>query len=469
MKTRFAPSPTGYLHIGGVRTALFSWLHARRHGGSFVLRIEDTDRERSTQASVDVILDAMQWLGIDWDEGPFFQTERFERYAELSQQLIDNDQAYPCYCTKEELDAMRAEQVARGENPRYDGRCRARQEPRAGVDPVIRFRTPDTGQVIIEDLVRGTVTTENDMLDDLIIVRPDGTPTFHFCVVIDDADMGITHVIRGDDHLNNTARHVHMIAALGFERPEYAHLPMILGEDGARLSKRHGAVNVLECREEGYLPEAILNYLVRLGWSHGDQEVFSREEMIEFFDVKDVNASAAKFSPEKLRWLNQQYIMAAEPESLLPILLAQMQKLDMDPASGPEPLQVVIAYRERAETLRELARTVSYLYQDDITLDPAAAKKQLRGVMQAPLQSLHSAFAEIDEWTAQAIHAAMEATADKHELKFGKIGQPLRVAVTGGPVSPPIDVTVELVGKARTLERLEEALQFIEKRIAESG
>ncbi len=388
MKTRFAPSPTGYLHIGSVRTALFSWLHARRHGGRFVLRIEDTDRERSTQQSIDAILAGMQWLGIDWDEGPYFQTQRTERYAELAQQLLQNGQAYRCYCTREELEEMRAAQVARGENPRYDGRCRNRREPRESVDPVIRFKTPDQGEVVIEDLVRGTVTYDNAMLDDLVIVRPDGTPTFHFCVVIDDADMGITHVIRGDDHLNNTARHVHMMAALGFERPVFAHLPMILGEDGSRLSKRHGSVNVLEYREEGYLPDALLNYLVRLGWSHGDQEIFSRAEMIELFDVADVNASASKFSQEKLTWLNQQYIMAAAPESLLPLFVEQLGKLELDPANGPEPVRVIEAYRERAETLRELAATVFYLYEDDITVDEQSAKKQLRPVMLAPFATL---------------------------------------------------------------------------------
>lgn len=468
MKTRFAPSPTGYLHIGGVRTALFSWLHARHHGGQFLLRIEDTDRERSTQASIDVILEGMRWLGIDWDEGPYYQTQRFDRYAEVAQQLLDKGQAYRCYCSKEELDAMREAQVARGENPRYDGRCRERTEPKAGVSPVIRFKTPTTGTVVIDDLVRGTVTYENHMLDDLVIVRPDGTPTFHFCVVIDDADMGITHVIRGDDHLNNTARHVHMIEAMGFARPVYAHLPMILGEDGSRLSKRHGAVNVLEYREAGYLPEAVLNYLVRLGWSHGDQEIFSRDEMIRLFDVTDVNASASKFSPEKLTWLNQQYIMAAEPDTLVPLLVEQLGKLGQEVTNGPDPLRVVTAYRERAQTLRELAATVFYLYEDDIAVDEGSAKKQLRPVMIEPFRTLIDKLANVGDWQADAVHEALEAAAAAHDLKFGKIGQPVRVAVTGGPVSPPIDVTLELVGKERTLQRLAHALQFMEQRAAES-
>jgi glutamyl-tRNA synthetase len=469
VKTRFAPSPTGYLHIGGVRTALFSWLHARRHGGEFVLRIEDTDSERSTQESIDIILEGMQWLGLDWDEGPYYQSQRNDRYTEMAQQLLDEGKAYHCYCTKEELDAMREEQVARGENPRYDGRCRDRQEPRDGVDPVIRFRTPDTGEVVIDDLVRGTVTYENQMLDDLVIVRPDGSPTFHFCNVIDDADMGVTYVIRGDDHLNNTARHIHMIDAMGFNKPAFAHLPLILGEDGSKLSKRHGAVNVLEYREEGYLPDAVVNYLARLGWSHGDQEVFSRAELIDLFDVKDVNASASRFSGEKLTWLNQQYIMAADPDDLVEPLLEQMAKVGIDPANGPAPRRIVEAYRERATTLRELAASVRYLYEDDVPLDPGAAKKQLRPVVGEALQSLREAWAALPEWTAASVHGAMEQVCEQHELKFGKVGQPVRVAVTGGPVSPPIDVTVELVGQERALARLDQALAYIAARAAAAG
>jgi len=468
MKTRFAPSPTGYLHIGGVRTALFSWLHARRHGGRFVLRIEDTDRERSTQESIDIILEGLEWLGIDWDEGPYYQSQRLERYAELAGQLLDEGKAYRCYCTREELDVMREEQVARGENPRYDGRCRDRQEASQGVDSVIRFKTPQEGEVEINDLVRGTVSYENHMLDDLVIMRTDGTPTFHFCNVIDDADMGITHVIRGDDHLNNTARHIHLIEGMGFEQPVFAHMPLIMGEDGAKLSKRHGAVNVLEYREEGYLPDAVMNYLVRLGWSHGDQEVFSREEMISLFDVKDVNASASRFSGEKLTWLNQQYIMAAKPESLVPVFVEQLGKVGLDPANGPDPLKVVVGYRERAETLRELAATVFYLYKDEITVDPGSAKKQLRPVMIEPFKTLIDKLSAVEVWQGEHIHAAIEASAAAHELKFGKIGQPVRVAVSGGPVSPPLDVTLELTGKKRSLQRLQDALKFMEQRAAES-
>ena len=433
-----------------------------------MLRIEDTDRERSTEKSITAILDGLSWLGLDWDEGPYYQTDRYARYAEMADQLVATGKAYPCYCTREELEIMRAEQVALGENPRYDGRCRDRAEPGTGVEPVIRFRMPESGEVVIDDLVRGRVVYENEMLDDLVIMRPDGTPTFHFGVVIDDADMGITHVIRGDDHLNNTARHLHIIDALGFERPQFAHLPMILGEDGARLSKRHGAVNVLAYRDQGYLPAAVLNYLVRLGWSHGDQELFTRDQMIDMFDIADVNASASKFNPEKLNWLNQQYIMAADPADLVPELLQQMRRAEIEVDNGPDPLRVIAAYRERAVTLRDLATAVRYLYVDEIQLDPAAAKKQLRPVLRDALSTLAERLAKLDCWEAPAIHEEIAAAAASHALKFGKIGQPVRVAVTGGPVSPPIDITVELVGKERTAQRLQQALAYIDERVAQA-
>ena len=312
IRTRFAPSPTGYLHVGGARTALYSWLHARKHGGKFVLRIEDTDRERSTEASVNAILEGMTWLGLEYDEGPFYQTDRFERYGEIIQQLMDKGLAYHCYCTREELDAMREEAMKRKEKPRYNGRCRVRSEARDGVEPVIRFKNPVDGVVVINDLIKGKVVIQNSELDDLIIARSDGTPTYNLTVVVDDWDMGVSHIIRGDDHLNNTPRQINLLRALGAEPPTYAHVPMILGEDGKRLSKRHGAVSVMQYREEGILPEALLNYLVRLGWSHGDQEVFSMEEMIELFDIENVNSAASIFNPEKLLWLNQQYIIASK-------------------------------------------------------------------------------------------------------------------------------------------------------------
>ncbi len=464
VKTRFAPSPTGYLHIGGVRTALFCWLYARHFGGQFVLRIEDTDRERSTQESIDAILTGLEWVGLDWDEGPFFQSERFGRYRTRANEMLEAGTAYHCYCTADELDELRAEQIAAGQNPGYDGRCRNRIEPRSGVEPVIRFKMPRTGEVVIDDRIRGQVVFSNEELDDFIIVRADGTPTFHFSVVIDDEDMGITHVIRGDDHLNNTPRHINLINALGFRRPVYAHVPMILGKDGSRLSKRHGAVNVLEYREQGYLPQAMLNYLVRLGWSHGDQEFFSRQEMVDLFDIDDVNASASRFDPEKLSWMNQQYIIDAAANQLVPELEIQLKRLDIDPREGPPLQKVVEAYRERAMTLAEMAQSCNYLFRDFSTLEPKAAKKHLRPVIGAPLSDVHRRLEILGDWDRSNIQSIIESVADDHGLGFGKLGQPLRVSVTGGPVSPPIDVTIELVGRERALSRIDAALQYIENR-----
>jgi len=466
VKTRFAPSPTGFLHIGGVRTALFAWLFARHHGGQFVLRIEDTDRERSTTESIEAILEGMAWVGLDWDEGPYYQTDRFDRYRELAGQLLEQGDAYHCYCSPDELDAMRAAQVAAGDNPRYDGRCRDRKEPAAGGSPVIRFKTPATGEVVIDDAVRGRVVYANADLDDLVIMRADGTPTYHFSVVVDDADMSITHVIRGDDHLNNTARQVHIIAALGFDRPAYAHLPMILGEDGARLSKRHGAVNVLEYREHGYLPDAVLNYLVRLGWSHGDQEIFSRDEMIRLFSLEDVNASASRFSAEKLTWLNQQYILQTPADELVDGLAEQYRRMSVDTGNGPALSVVIEAFHERAATLQELAESSVYVFRDFDEIDPKAAKKHLRAVVRQPLADIREMLTGLEAWEAEAIQSTIQSVADRHELSFGKLGQPLRVAVTGGGVSPPIDVTMALIGRERCAARIDAALVFIDERIA---
>ena len=468
IKTRFAPSPTGYLHIGGVRTALFCWLYARRHEGTFVLRVEDTDRERSTQASIDAILEGLAWVGLDWDEGPFYQTQRYDLYEAARDQLLDAGHAYRCYCTPEELDAMRADQVAAGENPRYDGRCRDRQEPREGVEPVIRFRTPDSGEITVNDHVHGEVVFNNADLDDLVIVRSDGHPTYHFTVVVDDADMGITHVIRGDDHLKNTPRQMHIIDALGYTRPEYAHLPMILGADGARLSKRHGAVNVLEYRAQGYLPEALLNYLARLGWSHGDQEEFSRHELVELFDIGAVHRSAARFDQDKLTWLNQQYLMKAPAASLVPGLRRHLEAEGMNVDGGPALEDVVEAYRERARTLVEMAEACWYLFRDFDHPDPSAVKKHLRPVVGEPLQQVRDRLAAIDPWRRADVHGVIQATAEATGLGFGKLGQPLRVALAGGSVSPPIDVTAELVGRERGLKRLDRALELIAERAAAS-
>jgi glutamyl-tRNA synthetase len=452
--TRFAPSPTGMLHIGGVRTALFSWLQARRHGGQFILRIEDTDRERSTDEAVRVILEGMEWLGLSADQGPFYQTARFDRYKEVIQKFLAEGKAYRCYCTKEELEQLRADQMARREKPRYDGRWRDRTDTRAGVEPVIRFKNPLEGEVVVEDLVHGRVVFKNSELDDLIIARSDGTPTYNFCVVVDDADMGVTHVIRGDDHLNNTPRQMNMLAALGAKIPVYAHVPMILGPDGAKLSKRHGAVSVLQYEEDGYLPDALLNYLVRLGWSHGDQEIFTREEMIAAFDISNVNKAASAFNPEKLLWLNQQHLMRAEPLSVVKYLRPHLTRLGIECSDDAYLTQIVIAQRERVKTLKEMAANSRYFFGDSVTLDEKASAKHLTEEARGLLSALRVRLEALGEWSASSVHAALEAIAIERAVSLGKVAQPLRVAVTGGTVSPPIDQTLALLGKARTLGRL---------------
>ena len=466
VRTRFAPSPTGYLHVGGARTALFCWLHARRHGGAFLLRIEDTDRARSTKEAVDAILDGMTWLGLDWDEGPFFQSERTERYREAAEALLDAGSAYRCYCSPERLERVRAEQLARREKPRYDGRCRDR-EGRPGAEPhAIRFRTPRHGETAFDDLVRGRVAIRNDELDDLVIVRRDGMPTYNFSVVVDDLDMAVTHVVRGDDHVNNTPRQIHILRALGGELPAYAHVPMILGRDGQRLSKRHGAVSVTSYRDLGYLPEAVINHLARLGWSHGDQEIFSREELVGLFDVRAVNRAAASFDTGKLDWLNRHYVKASEAERLGRELGRQLAGLGLDPAEGPDPAAVADALRERASTLREMAEASVYFYRDFDDYDAGAARKHLRPVSGAPLARLRSSLADLPTWSAPEIADAVARTAAEEGIGLGKLGQPLRVAVTGRGVSPPFDVTLALVGRDRTLARLDRALDFIRARAA---
>jgi glutamyl-tRNA synthetase len=464
VKTRFAPSPTGFLHIGGVRTALFSWLYAKRHQGTFVLRIEDTDRARSTVEAIQVILDGMEWLGLRPDDGPHYQTQRFERYQEVAGQLLADGHAYQCYCTKEEIDELRAGQMARGEKPRYDGRCRERTEPREGVSPVVRFRNPAEGQVMVDDRIRGQVVFDNAELDDLVLLRSDGVPTYNFSVVVDDMDMGITHVIRGDDHLNNTPRQINVYRALGAEPPTFAHVPMILGPDGGKLSKRHGAVSVLQYRQEGYLPEAVLNYLVRLGWSHGDQEVFSVQEMIELFDIDDVNKAASAVNPEKLLWLNQHYIMEAAPERLAAELKWQLERLGVDTAGGPSTESVAEAYRQRAKTLHEMAQSANFFYQDFEGYHEKAARKHLAEDAVEPLKQVREQLAGLDDWRAEPIHAVVHAVAEATGLKLGKVAQPIRVAVSGGPVSPPIDVTLELLGKETTLARLDRAIDHASAR-----
>ncbi|MBV9343450.1 MAG: glutamate--tRNA ligase [Gammaproteobacteria bacterium] len=457
--TRFAPSPTGLLHVGGVRTALFSWLYAHHTAGRFILRVEDTDRERSTESAVRVILDGMQWLGLHADEGPYFQTQRMDRYSEMIAVMLRSGSAYRCYCTKEELEALRAEQTARKEKPRYTGLCRTRTEPRQGVAPVVRFKNPLEGAVVVEDLVHGPVTFQNSELDDLIIARSDSTPTYNFCVVIDDMDMGVTHVIRGDDHLNNTPRQMNMLRALGAAVPVYAHVPMILGPDGAKLSKRHGAVSVLQYAEEGYLPVALLNYLVRLGWSHGDQEVFTLAEMIAAFDIHDVNKAASAFNPEKLLWLNQQHMMRAAPAELVPHLQSQLERLGL-PSSDQALMEgVIVAQRERTKTLKEMALNSRFFFADAITLDPKAAAKHLSGDAAALLAQVRAGLATLPDWSAPAINAEINRLAAESSLGLGRVAQPLRVAVTGTAISPPIDVTLALLGRERSLARIDSTLQ----------
>ena len=457
--TRFAPSPTGMLHVGGVRTALYSWLYARHMGGRFILRVEDTDRERSTEEAVRVILDGMAWLGLTADEGPFYQTQRFDRYREVIGRMLASGHAYHCYCTREELDALREQQIARKEKPRYPGICRDREGPRPGVQPVVRFRNPTEGTVVVEDLVHGTVTFHNAELDDLIIARSDGTPTYNFCVVVDDMDMGVTHVIRGDDHLNNTPRQMNMLRALGSTPPVYAHVPMILGPDGAKLSKRHGAVSVLQYEEEGYLPDALLNYLVRLGWSHGDQEVFTREQMIQAFDIKDVGKAASAFNPDKLLWLNQQHMMRAEPAALVPYLRAQLRRLGLDSQDQRLLEGIIVSQRERARTLKEMAQNSRFFFSETVEIDAKAAAKHLSGGGMQMLAQVRERLGALPEWTAAAIHEALNGLAATLGAGLGKVAQPVRVAVTGTAVSPPIDATLELLGRQRALARLDAALR----------
>jgi glutamyl-tRNA synthetase len=461
--TRFAPSPTGMLHIGGVRTALFSWLYAKHHGGTFILRVEDTDRERSTDEATQVILDGMQWLGLTADEGPYYQTRRMDRYREVIDQWLAEGKAYRCYCSKEELDELRAKQMAAKQNPRYDGRCRECTDHRQGVPYVVRFKNPLDGTVVVDDQVHGRVVFENTQLDDLIIARSDGTPTYNFCVVVDDSDMKITHVVRGDDHLNNTPRQINMLRALGATPPVYAHLPMILGADGAKLSKRHGAVSVLQYQEEGYLPSALLNYLVRLGWSHGDQEVFTLDEMIQYFDIKDVNKSASAFNPEKLLWLNQQHIMQAPLDVLVTGLREQLVLLDVHVEDRLLLEGVANILRERAKTLKEMAQTGLYFFREFEAYEEKSAKKNLTTEALPILDALIQSFQALPEWKAVAIHEVIAAIATQFGVGMGKVAQPLRVAGCGSGVSPPIDATVELLGKDLILARLQRARRFIER------
>ena len=463
VKTRFAPSPTGYLHVGGARTALFSWLYARRHAGQFVLRIEDTDLERSTEDSVNAILDSMTWLGLDYDEGPYYQTQRFDRYNEVIDQLLERGQAYRCTCSKERIDRLREEQMANKQKPRYDGHCRGRDVD-ASLPHVVRFLNPEQGDVTIDDLIRGRIVVANNELDDLIIRRTDGSPTYNLSVVVDDHDMGITHVIRGDDHINNTPRQINMFEAMDWPVPAFGHVPMILGDDGARLSKRHGAVNVMQYQKDGFLPEALLNYLVRLGWSHGDQELFTREEMIELFDLGAVNRSPSAFNTEKLIWVNAQYIKAADPVRLAELVGGFLES-DGVPIAGGAPLaHVVDAQRERAGTLVELAQICRFYYEDFGEIDAAAAKKAFKDGAEQALSMVREKLAGLEDWGRAPIHQLIADTVAELGVGFGRVAMPLRVAVTGGAPSPDLDLTLHLVGKTATLRRIDAAIALIQGR-----
>ena len=470
MKTRFAPSPTGFLHVGGARTALFCYLQARANNGTFLLRIEDTDLERSTPESVQAILDGMEWLGLDYDEGPIFQTDRFDRYAEVVQELLEQGKAYHCYCSKERSDRLRDEQMQAGQKPRYDGHCRDREKAPVGPEfnrkPVVRFRNPIGGDVEWKDLVRGRISISNDELDDLVIARPDGSPTYNFTVVVDDIDMRVSQVIRGDDHINNTPRQINIYRTLDKEPPEFAHVPMILGPDGARLSKRHGAVGVMQYRDDGYLPQALLNYLVRLGWSHGDQEVFSRAEMIQHFDITDVNRKASAFNTEKLDWLNQHYMRSLSPAEVADHLRWHFEQEGIDPERGPSLEDLVSVQADRVKTLREMLQVSRNFYEDFDEFDAGSAKKHLRPVAEAPLRAIGNRLADLATWEPGALDAAVRMAADELEVGMGKIAQPLRVALTGSAVSPSIDKTLWLTGRDRSLMRIRRALEYVLARAA---
>lgn len=464
-KTRFAPSPTGFLHVGGARTALYSWLHARANEGEFVLRVEDTDIERSTQEACDAILEGMEWLGLNWDQGPYYQTQRFERYNEIIAQMLEQGTAYKCYCSRERIELMREEQEAKGERQKYDGCCRDKA-PRETDEPfVIRFKNPTDGSVVFDDHVRGRIEIANEELDDLIIARTEGTPTYNFCVVVDDWDMGITCVVRGEDHINNTPRQINILKALGAPVPEYAHVAMILGDDGAKLSKRHGAVSVMQYRDDGFLPEALLNYLVRLGWSHGDQEVFSIEEMKQLFKLDDINKAASAFNTEKLVWLNQHYMKSLSPEYVAKQLEWHMHDQKIDFSQGPSLADIVSALSERAKTLKEMAASSRYFFEDFNEFDENAAKKHLRGVAMEPLKLIQQKLSALVEWNVESIHQAIEATAAELEVGMGKVGMPLRVAVTGAGMSPAVDLTLFLVGRERSEQRISKAIEFVANRI----
>ena len=462
--TRFAPSPTGYLHVGGARTALYSWLYAKSQGGEFVLRIEDTDIERSTEEAKQAILDGMEWLGLTWDKGPYYQTERFDRYKAIIQTLLEEGKAYKCFMPAEELDAIREQQKENGEKPRYPGTWRDRTDHPQGQPYVIRFKNPLEGSVVFDDHVRGRIEISNTELDDLIIQRSDGTPTYNFCVVVDDWDMGISHVVRGEDHINNTPRQINILKALGAPVPEYAHVSMILGDDGKKLSKRHGAVSVMQYRDDGYLPQAVKNYLVRLGWAHGDQEIFSEQEMIELFSLDAIGQSASAFNTEKLVWLNQHYIKSLPAEEVASHASWHFEQQGISLENGPALTDVIAIQADRVKTLKELAQISAYFYQDYEEFDPNAAKKHLRPVAKEALELVQQKLAAISDWNPQTIQAAINDTAEELGVGMGKVGMPLRVAATGSGNSPSLDVTLNLLSQDKIVERINKALTFIANR-----
>jgi glutamyl-tRNA synthetase len=458
-RTRFAPSPTGYLHIGGARTALYCWLEARHRGGEFVLRIEDTDRERSTQGAIDAILEAMEWLGLGYDEGPIYQTQRVARYQEVAEQLVAEGKAYYAYETREELDAMREAAMAKQEKPRYNGAARDqglawRDDP----NRVIRFKNPLDGTVVFDDLIKGPIEIANSELDDMVIFRPDGYPTYNFAVVVDDWDMGITEVIRGDDHINNTPRQINLYRGIGAPVPKFGHMPMILDEQGAKLSKRTGAADVMQYKDAGYLPEALLSYLARLGWSHGDQEIFTRQELIDLFDVTNCNSKAARLDMAKLGWVNQHFLKTEAPASIAPALVYQLEKLGLDLNAGPSAEDVVVALRERVQTLKEMAEKAVVWYQPLETYDEAAVAKHFRAGAELPLGKARELLAALPEWTAESVGVALHDAAAALQIGMGKVAQPLRVAITGTQVSPDISQTVYLAGRDEALKRIDVAI-----------
>ncbi len=461
VRTRFAPSPTGYLHLGGARTALYSWAFARHNKGQFILRVEDTDVERSTPEAVQAIMDGMAWLNLDYDEGPFFQMQRMDRYRAMIDKLLEQGDAYHCYCTQEELNQMREKQRENGQRIRYDGTWRPEPgkvlpSPPAGIEPVVRFKNPLSGAVIWHDLVKGPISINNEELDDLILARQDGTPTYNFCVVVDDWEMKITHVIRGDDHINNTPRQINILKALGGEQPIYGHIPMILGPDGEKLSKRHGAVSVIQYHEEGFLPDAMVNYLARLGWSHGDDEIFSREQLIEWFDSSSMSKSAAQFDPEKLAWVNAHYMKQAPKAQLLADLQTRLDKAGTSTAQGPALADVLDVVLERASTLVQL-RDEAALFYTTPQVDPAALGDMLDDTVRAALNEFAQALKNTD-WTTDALNALVKSTIKAHGLKMPKLAMPLRLMLTGITQTPSIDKVMKLLGKQTVETRIAQGL-----------